>query len=151
MKLSNRVFWAGTFLAGCTILSGGLVAQEAVRTFAGPIQATAVRAVRFEVVDSTGRVRAQIAARPDGTVYTVGLTVPVPPGGAPLTSSAPPSQAAPALSDPALRGAMADQRRDAELLRLQLDQERLRQEQDRLRRQAETERLRRETERLSNP
>jgi hypothetical protein len=143
MKLSNRAFWAATFLAGCAIVSAGSVAEKAVRRFAGSIQAPVVRATRFELVDKAGRVRARIVTRPDGTVYAVGIhagkstapvaaspgafAVPAPAGGA---AEQPPSGG----GDTGNR-ALADQRRDAQLLGQRLEQERLRLEQDQVQRQ----------------
>lgn len=127
MTVSNRVFWAATFLAGCTILSAGLAAQESVRRFAGPVQAPAVRATRFEVVDNAGRVKAQIGVRPDGTVYTVGINTPAAPSAVAAGVVSPPA------GQDALRNALSAQQQSNQTLRIQLEQERLRLEQERIR------------------
>ena len=147
MRISDRAFWAATFLAGCTIFSGGLAAREAVTTFAGPVRAPAVRAERFEVVDKTGRVLARIHARADGAVFAPGFADGgFAGGGATPPSAKPPGTPAGAGGGGDVRDALAAQQREAQSLQLRLDQERARFEQERIRR--EQERLRREQEQL---
>ncbi len=56
-KVSNRVFWAAVFLAGCAVVSGRSQSQNASSQTAKVDTFDTVRLHRLELVDNAGHVR----------------------------------------------------------------------------------------------
>ena len=67
MRVSNRVFWAAVFLAGCGMLSSGVKGREQTKGVFDSIKSTQIETSQISLVDKDGKTKMLLSFHDNGT------------------------------------------------------------------------------------